>query len=166
LAAATPLARNGGLWTIAEDLPVKLDTLDTRPYWDFTGREFGVALELELDQHVILNDDPFEAVVELESPAVGTNMAVIMEILLGDSTLFYRGGDLRHHGASGATTLVVAGARSLAPRGATGVRLHTYIYNPDGAAIKVYGLRLFRRDANPVQNAAFMPIGRLGRRAE
>lgn len=163
VADATPNGRAGGRWDIHQDLPTKLDSANGRTYWDFNGREFGAMIDLDMTAAMTLPDDLFEVIVDVDNPAPKTDMAVILEIKVGDSLALYKGGDLDRYNATGPVSLVVATARTHALRRGGRVRLNAYIYNRGLAPVKVYRIRVYRRDANPLQNALFNPVPRLGR---
>lgn len=166
MAHSDPEQRDGGTWDIHADLPIGRDTLDGVHYWNMDGREYGMALELDLNSQFAHREDLFETVVELEVGDPNAEVYVVMQLLVGDSIVFYRATGQHEHAGTGRKPMVVSATRALAPRHAEKVRLKTYVHNVSRGPVKVFAFTLHKREANPVQHALVSPVDHLGHRPE
>ncbi len=161
IAEASPQTRTAAAWDIHGDLPVVRDSTGRATAWDFTGRTFGVACRLDLTREMIDPRDLFEVVVDVDAPDIITDLGVILELVIGDSSVLYRSSEMSDFKRGGRNHLVVAAARADVLRGPHGVRMAAYVYNRSNAAVRIERIRIYRRDANPVQYGLAHPVNRL-----
>ncbi|MBP6313453.1 MAG: glycosyltransferase family 39 protein [Flavobacteriales bacterium] len=149
-------------WQLHTDLPISYDA-DSIPYWDFTDREYGILIELKNPDPMIGRNDEFEVILEIDGTDSSSEVAVVFELVQDDSTVFYRTGELKplQH-ATGLVPLVVAGTFSNASGNEPAVA-RAYIHNRSKGPIRVRGMEVYRRVANPVQYGMVEPIPTLGK---
>lgn len=163
VAQASPASRWPSTWDIHGDLPVN-DSLAGAPAWDLSGREFGIALELLLDTLVDHPQQQVEVVADVWSSAPLTNAGWIAHQLVGDSTVFYRGGDVRGLLPGGrSASLIVATHRGDAMGLKGPVQLKTYLHNREQGALFITRVSVYLREENPVQFGMVEPFRWLGR---
>ncbi|HRH70828.1 MAG TPA: glycosyltransferase family 39 protein [Flavobacteriales bacterium] len=163
IAEASPEKRTMNDWDIHTDLPVIRDSSGHPTAWDLNGRTFGVACRMDLTREMLDPRDLFEVVVDVEAPDTITDLGVIIELVIGDSTVLYRSAELDQFPRGGPVSLVIAAARADVQRGPYRVLMGTYIYNRDNSPVLVQRMRIYRREANPVQYALLHPVTRLAR---
>lgn len=151
-------ARATGDWSIEPSLP--RDSMG----WDYSGREFGIMIELGLDSLSTHPDDLFEVLAIVDGFSPDARAAVIADVRIDGSTVFYRGGDLqpteRPNGPAllaVAVSLTHAGA-SLGPK-----VLRAYVHNQSGGPLRVRAVTVLRREANRLGGAVLEPVPWLGR---
>ena len=166
IAEASPHRRTAAAWDIHGDLPVVREGTGRATAWDFTGRTFGMACRLDLTEEMVDPRDLFEVVVEVDAPDTITDLGVVLELVIGDSTVLYGSSELNEFRRGGRISLVIAAARADVERGPYRVRMATYIYNRSNSAVRVERMRIYRREANPVQYALLHPVIRLARTGE
>lgn len=161
MARAEPGSRSAALWDIHDDLPA-----DSLGAWDLTGREFGIAVTLQLDTLMQDAQDQFEILAEVSGYDATTDVGVVVDLGVGDSSVFYRTGELRDlRPVDGLATLAVA-VRRADTRAQGPITLRTYLYNRNKGPLHVRSFTVTRREANPVQYGMFEPIRTLGRFAQ
>lgn len=146
-------------WEIHEDLPLREDSTGVR-YWDYSGRQFGILVGLDLDTAARLAHDRFEVFADLHLPAGPVNAGLVVELKDGDSTVFYRTAelmDLRWEGLGDRATLVVAAHVADARLRGRSPRLRAYLHNRDGAPMDVLGMGVDLRKGNPVEQGITGP---------
>jgi hypothetical protein len=152
VASADPKDQTPRPWDIASDLPVLPSGVDSFPAWDLSGREFGIAFECVLDSLVEHPQQPVEIEVEVWSDSAVTNASFVAHLTVGDSTVFYRGGEVGNMLPGGrAATLVVGTCLGDAGKVNGPVVLKTYVYNRDKQPLRVARVRVFLRDPDPVR---------------
>lgn len=161
VAEASLHRRTAAEWDIHGDLPIVRDSTGRTAAWDFTGRTFGLACRLDLTKEMLHPRDLFEVVVEVDAPDTITDMGVVLELVIGDSVVLYGSSALNEFRRGGRISLVIAAARADVQRGPHRVRMATYIYNRSNSAVRVERMRIYRREANPVQYALLHPVIRL-----
>ncbi|MEO8590053.1 MAG: glycosyltransferase family 39 protein [Flavobacteriales bacterium] len=151
-----------GAWEIQEDLTLVKDSAQLPMAWDYSGREFGLTTTLALDTVTQTPQELIEVVAHVEFLDELTDAAIIVDMKAGDSTVFYRGGDLHPHG-KGPATLIVA-VRPADPGPVVGpVVLKAYVYNRNKGGMYVKRIDVLRRTANPVVFGTLEPVPWLGR---
>ena len=163
---AIPDDRNmirGYKWQINSDVPVAYDE-ESLPFWDLTDREYGILIELSGHWLNSVRDDELEVILEMDSVDGDSDVAVAFEFVRDDSTVFYRTGELKSMlPINGRVPLVVVGSIRNAGPG-TSVVARAYVHNRTKGPIRVRGMEVYRRDANPVQYGMVEPIRILGNR--
>lgn len=163
IAEASPLKRTAAAWDIHADLPVVRDSAGRPIAWDFAGRTFGVACQMDLNTEMRDPADLFEIVVDIDAPDTITNLGVIVEVRIADSSLLYRSSELNEYKHGGRMSLVIGAARTDVLRGPQRLRLAAYIYNRDSSSVRVERMRIYRRDANRVQYGSAQPVNSMAR---
>ena len=164
VASADPLQQTPRPWDIASDLPVLPSGIDSFPAWDLNGREFGVAFECVLDSLVQHPQQPVEIEAEVWSDGAVTNASFVAHLMVGDSTVFYRGGEVgRMLPGVRAASLVVGTCLGDAGKVNGPVVLKTYVYNRDKQPLRVARVRVFLRDPDPVRFGVVEPFEWLGK---
>ena len=149
-------------WQINSDIPTAYD-VDSLPYWDLTDREYGILIELRGQWLNSERDDELEVILEMDGAESNSDVAVAFEFVREDSTVFYRTGELRSlKPTSGRAPLVVAASIRNAGSG-TSVVARAYVHNRTKGPVRVRGMEVYRRDANPVQYGMVEPIRTLGK---
>jgi len=158
IAHAVPGFAAGGVWDIHSDLPIERDSSSGVMLWNFDGREFGLCCVVGLDSLGAGQEDVFELEIDVEPYQGHTRAMVAAELIVGDSAWIFRAGQITDMDASKGCRLVTTVFRSQLPRGASDVKLKTYMYNLDKGTVRVSAMRVLSRRANPVQNALMAPI--------
>jgi hypothetical protein len=82
-------------------------------------------------------------------------------VLDGDSTVFYRTGELGVMGrTAGRATLCVALRRADLPRDGCGMRIKLYLHDRERGPMAVRSMRIGLREYNPVQYGLVEPLER------
>jgi hypothetical protein len=158
--SAAPLLPIAEGWSIAE-LPVRACGNDSAPHWDLRDRDFGLMYEAELATLAPHRHDWIEAEVDVQVLEPMRNAALVAQVLDGDSTEFYRTGELGMMGkAPGPATLCVALRRADLPLDGRGMRVRLYVHNRERGPLAVRGMRVGLRDHNPVQYGLVEPLER------
>jgi len=158
--SASPLVPNAEGWSIAE-LPVRVCGNDSAPHWDLRDRDFGLMYEAEVAALAPHRYDWIEAEADVEVLEPMRNAALVAQVLDGDSTVFYRTGELGMMGnVPGPAALCVALRRADLPMNGRGMRIKLYLYNRDRGPLAVRGMRVGLRDYNPVQYGLVEPLER------
>jgi len=163
LAQATPGARWPSGWDVHADLPVV--ERDSGVWsWDLSGREFGVAFEALFDTLVTHPQQQVEVIAEVWSPVPVHDAGMIAHLFVGDSTVFYRGGDAGSMlpGQRSASLIVATHLGDAGPVIGP-VRLKTYIHVRDRGALYIDRISIWLRKENPVQFGLVEPFAWLGR---
>ena len=146
-----------GNWQVDEWLPK--DSLG----WLLAEREFGIVFQWPLRELAITEDDIMEAVIEVDGFDAGTDAALVAELRVADSVLFYRTGELQPlTRPSGTAALVVAVSPSYLSTHRD-IELRAYIHNRSKGPLRVRSFMILRREANPVRDAVLEPVPWLGR---
>jgi len=161
LSTAAP-GTDPGHWDIQVDLPLLKDSAEHPLAWDYSGREFGMAFTMTLDTLGLEPQEQIEVIADVEFFDELTDAAIIVDVKVGDSTVFYRGGDLRPHGV-GAASLVVAMRRADVGTVTGPLVVKTYVFNRNKGALHVKRIDVMRRSANPVVYGTLEPVPWLGR---
>ena len=149
-------------WQINSDISVAYD-VDSISYWDLTDREYGILIELRDQWLNSERDDELEVILELDGTDMNSDVAVAFEFVREDSTVFYRTGELRSlQPISGRVPLVVAASIRNAGSGSS-VVARAYVHNRTKGPVRVRGMEVYRRDADPVQYGMVEPIRTLGK---
>lgn len=157
IAFATPREK-AGHWEIDPHMAL-IEDGDSIPAWDFTGREFGLALSLMPDTLIGHVQDQFEIIAYLRVQPPAREAAVAAQFFSGDSSVFYRDGQLNDMlTVEGREHLIVA-LRPHDPqlRGQP-LKLKTYIYNMGLGPIGVERMEVWLRKANRYQYAILGPL--------
>jgi hypothetical protein len=161
VATADPLTRTGNGWDIATDLAVHRLGPDSLAHWDLSGREYGVVLECLLDTLVAHPQDLVEVVCEVRSDRVASDIGFVAQLLSGDSTVFYRTGEVGNMLSGGrSASLVVVTRRSDAGSVHGPIRLKTYIYNRRKDPLHIRRVTVSVRHHNTVQFGLVEPFER------
>jgi hypothetical protein len=160
MTVSSPLNMPGDGWDIA-DLPVVHLGADSAPHWDLRDRDFGVLYTAQLDS--VLPDPSAwletEALVWLQEPM--TDAALVAQVEVGDSTVFYRTGELGVRGGRvGPTSLCVALRRSDLVNNGRGARIKLYLYNRAKGPLAVRSMEVSVREGNPLEGALVEPLQR------
>lgn len=160
LTGADPLSHGADGWDIA-DLPVRTMGADSVPHWDLRDRDFGLLYEVGIDQLPAHRHTWIEAELDVEVQEPMGNAALVAQVMDGDSTVFYRTGELGAMGqAIGPATLCVALRRADLARDGAGMQLKLYLYNRERGPLAVRGMRVGLREHNPAQYALVEPLER------
>jgi hypothetical protein len=117
-----------------------------------------------LDSLVEHPQQPVEIEVEVWSDSAVTNASFVAHLTVGDSTVFYRGGEVGNMLPGGrAATLVVGTCLGDAGKVNGPVVLKTYVYNRDKQPLRVARVRVFLRDPDPVRFGVVEPFEGLGK---
>ena len=160
IAAATPAASHGASWDVHDDLPRVMDIDTDILFWDFNGREFGAAVELELDA-TRSPHDLYEVVATVSSAVPLLDAALVIELRDSSGTVFYRTAEwreLRPHGGEG--ELIVAACPADAGMRRPVHTLKAYIHSRDLGPLLVQGLQVYLRSGDPDRYGLFGPIPR------
>jgi hypothetical protein len=158
LASASPEGHEGGAWDIHDDLPALGERGQME--WDFNGREYGVACEVILDADLVENGALFEVVVEIQVPTGTTDAAVVLEVHMGDSLVTYTTGEIFGSPTAKIVPVVAAGIPDQAPHLDGPTRVKAYIHDRGKSALRVRGMKVYQREANPVR---YWPITKVER---
>lgn len=156
-------AIGSGAWSVDGDIPLAMDTLRSAylpmKRWDLTGRMFGIKFEQPVDTLVQGPNDLIEVSMDVElDPGTG-DLALVAELLDGDSSVFYRSIAAKDLGiTSGRTTLITAIKLSDIPGHGRGRTLRTYLYNPSSSAAQVTSVQVAVRVGDPVLYGFFRPL--------
>lgn len=152
-------ARAAG-WDIAE-MPMLRIGADSVLHWDMRDRDYGLLYSARLDSLLPDATAWLEAEAEVWMPTPVRNVALVAQVEMGDSTVFYRTGELGVRGGRvGATSLCVALRRAGLADDGGGARIKVYVHNRDRGALAVGAVRLAVREANPLEGALVMPLRR------
>ncbi len=161
LAGACPICTEEPGWDIHQDMDVWILDPDSARCWDFTGREFGAAVRMQLDTIVSSSQDQVEIRARLYVPRSARNVALVVELKHADSTLFYRTAELDGLSVDPVTrelTLIVATRPGDAGLRKGELELVTYLYNREGSEICLLGMDVQLRRGNPVVYGITGPI--------
>lgn len=159
-ACASPRSPRAEGWDIA-DLPLRACGNDSVPHWDFSGREYGLMYEADVETLATHRYDLIEAEADLEILEPMDNAALVAQVLDGDSTVFYRTGELGVMGrTAGRATLCVALRRADLPRDGCGMRIKLYLHDRERGPMAVRSMRIGLREYNPVQYGLVEPLER------
>ncbi len=151
-------SRMVGDWSVEPTLP-----LLEGGGWDYSGREYGILIELPLDSVVNDPGDQLEIIARLEDWTEASDVSIIADVHAADSTVFYRGGDLEpRHRAGGAATVAVTVSPSDMPA-RQDLTLRAYVYSRDKGPLHVRSVTVMRREVNRVRDAVLRPVPWLGR---
>lgn len=155
----TPEAVGGEEWKVDASLPAVRDTMSGRGVaplcWDFTGREFGVLLELPVYQVAKRDNDVIEARLDAAIGA-GKGLKLVTELGTGGKTTFYRNQGFSQRDVQG--SLVSAIPLSDLPGHGQGQRLRVYVWNEGGGPAWVSSLEVAVREGNPWLYGLFQPL--------
>lgn len=157
IAWATPF-RSEGPWQIDPYMSV-VDEEYFEPAWDFTDREFGLAIEMLTD--TVVNDlhDLLESIASVRVRPTGRDAAIVGQLLVNDSSLFYRDGKLDELMVmDGPADIFVSIAPAYVGERTKDIRLKTYIYNFGRGPLAVERLELWLREANEMQYSVYGKI--------
>lgn len=148
-----------GPWSIEPSLPVLPDG-----GWDYSGREFGLLIELPLDSIVLEPGDQVEVTALVEGWSPETDASLVADVQSGGQSVFYRGGRLdplqRPDGSC--VMAVTISPSDIAPQEQQRM-LRAYIYSPSKGALQVRSITLIRREVNRLRDAVLGPVPWLGR---
>lgn len=148
-----------GPWRVDEWLP-RLQEAG----WDYTGFEFGIAIDLPLDSLVQHRDDQLELIAVVDGFVPGTKASIVADVRQADTTVFYRTGDLdAGHRPAGPVAMAVAISPGDVLDHQPGRVLRAYVYSPDKSPLRIRSVTLMRRTWNPLRDAVLHPIPWLGR---
>lgn len=147
-----------GNWSIEPSLP-----LLEGGGWDYSGREYGLMIELPLDSIVNEPGDQVEVIAVMDRWTDASDVSIIADVRDADSTVFYRGGDLEPlHRAPGVAIVAVTVSPSDMPI-QHGLTLRGYVYSRDKGPLHVRSVTVMRREVNRVRDAVLRPVPWLGR---
>ncbi|MBP6574841.1 MAG: hypothetical protein KA230_10345, partial [Flavobacteriales bacterium] len=153
-----------GPWGVAGDLPMVLDTAAHPVAWDYSGRDFGIDLSLALDTLMLDPQEQLEVIAQVTGFNDVADAAIILDVKAGDSTVFYRGGDLRPLlRSAGRTSLIAAMRPADAGRDNGPMVVKTYVYNRNKGPLHITRIDVLRRRANPIVYGTLEPVPWLGR---
>lgn len=153
----TPEAIGHADWQVDAALPTYRDTNLTMapPRWEFTGREFGILLDLPLYQVAKGDNDVIEARMDAAIDA-GKGLKLVTELRSGEVTTFYRSQAFAESHAQGA--LVSAIPLSDIQGHGQGQRLRVYVWNEGGNPARVSAMDVRVREGNPWLYGLFQPL--------
>lgn len=138
--------------------------MDSLGHWDYSGREYGVLIELRLDTLVEHPLDRIEVHANLACGADARDAGLVLELKQGDRTIFYRTDELDKAARSdGRSTLIVATQPLDASWRGGSLVLRTYLHNRQGSALTLERITVRLREANYWQYGLFRPIPRAPR---
>lgn len=148
-----------GPWSIEPSLPLVPDG-----GWDYSGREFGLLIDLPLDSIVLEQGDQVELTALVEGWTAETDASIVADVQAGGNTVFYRGGRLDPlQRAPGLAVLAVTiSPADIAPHPETRM-LRAYLYSPAKGPLHVRNITAMRREVNRVRDAVLSPVPWLGR---
>lgn len=161
LAGACPICTEEPGWDIHRDMDVWFLGPDSTRCWDFTGREFGAAVSIQLDSLISSSQDQVEIRARLYVPGSARNVGLVIELKHADSTLFYRTAELDGLGVdpvSREVTLIAATRPGDAGLRKGDLELVSYLYNREGSEFCLLGMDVQLRRANPVLYGITGPI--------
>lgn len=161
LAGACPICTEEPGWDIHRDMDVWILDPDSARCWDFTGREFGVAVRMQLDTIVSSSQDQLEIRARLYVPGNAHNVGLVVELKHADSTLFYRTAELDGLAVDPVTrevTLIVATRPGDARLRTGDLELVSYLYDRERSAICLLAMDVQLRRGNPVVYGITGPI--------
>lgn len=146
-----------GPWSIEPTMPL------TEHGWDYSGRDFGLLLEMMLDSVVRHQEDLIEVVAVVDGYTTESRAAMIADVRNSDSTVFYRGGNLdpAQRPDSAASMIVAISPSQVKQSGA--LLLRAYVHNQNSGQLRVRSITVLRRDANLIGGAVLGPAAWLGR---
>lgn len=148
-------------WDIHSDIPL-ITSVDSGKAWDMTGREYGILVALDVDGNVHHKRDIVEVTAGISGYVPSSEVGLVFELRHADSTVFYRTGELQQlMPVSGMVQLIVCG-RMADPGIAGPIQLRAYLHNRSKGPLHVHDLKVYRRDANPIQYGLVEPIMTLG----
>lgn len=151
-----PATEPSGSWELHEDLAIRKDSLRGSSYFDYGSRDFGILLHLQLDTLTQARHDLFEVSADLMPGTDTRDVGLVLELVQGDSTVFYRTDELDRAAVRyGAAHLVVAARMSDAKWRSGPIELRAYLHNRAKAPLKVLGMALYLRDGNPWRHGLF-----------
>ncbi|MBK9176640.1 MAG: glycosyltransferase family 39 protein [Flavobacteriales bacterium] len=148
-----------GAWSIEPSLPLLLEG-----GWDYSGREFGLLIELPLDSIVLEQGDQVEVTALVDGWSADTDASIVADVQAGGQSIFYRGGRLDPlQRAPGLAVLTVTiSPADIAPQ-VDQRMLRAYLYSPAKGPLHVRTITLMRREVNRVRDAVLSPVPWLGR---
>ncbi len=159
LAMATPAARHGGSWDIHPDLPTVRDSIRGMHWWDLTGREYGVSVQLGMDNLFEHPQDVFEVVALLDAHDPNTDAGLVVELKNDAGVVFYRTAEWKElRSGAGMSTLLVATKPADAGRNQGPFTLQAYVHNRQGARLGLASLAVHKRAGNPLVYGLFSPL--------
>lgn len=147
-----------GEWSIEPSLP-----LLEGGGWDYSGREYGILIELPMDSIVHDPGDQLEIIARLEGWTEASDVSIIADVRAADSTVFYRGGDLEpmHRAAGEANVAVTVSPSDMHSQ--RNLTLRAYVYSRNKGPLLVRSVTVMRREVNRVRDAVLRPVPWLGR---
>ncbi|HMC97706.1 MAG TPA: hypothetical protein VKG92_08640, partial [Flavobacteriales bacterium] len=163
VASVLPGGERSGPWEIPEDMPVVLDSMRV-PAWDHSGREFGASITIALDSLGLSQQEQIEVVAQVEGFGELADAAIIADLRAGDSTVFYRGGDLPPLLRGPGSAALIVSVRPADAGSAQGpLMLKTYVYNRNKGPLHVKRIDVLRRAADPILYGTLEAVPWLGR---
>lgn len=154
LLRAEPPAGAQVVFHVPDDLPV-----DSMGNWDYSGREYGAHIELELDGLVQHAQDRIEIQADLWVPDRTHNVGLVLELKRAGETVFYRTDELdRAAVVDGKATLIVASQPGDAGWRKGPLELRAYLHNRAGAPLGVVRFNAHVRRGHVWQYAFFQRI--------
>jgi hypothetical protein len=156
-------AIGGGAWSVDTDIPLALDPSRSGwmvlKRWDLSGRMFGIKFERPVDTLAQGPNDLIEVSADVELGADNGDLALVAELLDGDSSVFYRSIAAKDMGiTSGRATLITAIKLSDIPGNGRGRLLRTYLYNPGSGGAWISAVQVAVRAGDPVLYGFFRPL--------
>lgn len=153
----TPEAIGHADWQVDAGLPTDRDsTMAMAPRrWNFTGREWGILLDLPVYQVAHDDNDVIEARMDA-AIGQGKGLKLVTELRSGEVTTFYRSQSLSEPHAQG--TLVSAIPLADLPGHGQGQRLRVYVWNEGGNPAQVSLIEVRVREGNPWLYGLFQPL--------
>lgn len=153
-----------GAWGVAGDMPLVPDTAGHPVAWDYSGRDFGIDISLAFDTLGLDPQDQLEVIAQVVGFDDVADAAIIVDAKVADSTVFYRGGDMRPLLRNAGSTTLIATMRPADAGACKGpIVLKTYVYNRNKGPLHVQRIDVLRRRANPVIYGLLEPVPWLGR---
>lgn len=160
---ATPEAVGGTHWRVDRDLPLVRDT--ARSYmpaparWDLSGREYGIVLDSTVQGLIAQPNDVIEVIADVQQADSASDLALVVELRSGDSTVFYRADRWTDHPLFGSKgQLIVALKCADMHDRSPNVALRTYVWNPAKRMARIASVRLQVRKGDPVLYGSFRPL--------
>ena len=155
-----PQAVEGRFWEVATDLALAADT-GTRyggiamQRWDLAGHEYGILFSAPLDSIQASENDRIDVTMAF-SGEVPKDLALVAEVQVGDSTVFYRTGE----GVPGSSQVHVSVELATLEQRDRVLVLRTYLWNRSSAPALVEHALVRVTAGNAVLYGLFEPVPR------
>ncbi|MBP8822652.1 MAG: glycosyltransferase family 39 protein [Flavobacteriales bacterium] len=155
----TPEALGSADWHVDADLPTVRDSTAAGSMaprrWDFSGREWGILLDLPVYQVAKGDNDVIEARLDA-AMGPGKGLKLVTELMQGEASTFYRSQAFPTPNGQGSIVSAIPLA-DVAGHG-QGQRLRVYVWNEGGNPAWVSSVEVRVRQGNPWLYGLFQPL--------